>query len=259
MGTRTNTDRLGGRLGGRLDDRLYQARIRDTFRGSMVLYLLTAVPLAYAFVLVLNGAPFPVRRFTVFPVVKGFVTGLVVYGILVLSAILVPLEISFFGVYIFSAVFTFTIPLLVAISAFFFLERRVFEESETAVFTSMTSFLAAFFSVYGLLDIVFGSARFSIYDVILVPSLRVGVLLLIPILVVTARSVFGWMKIVTFIALAIIPFGLPFISVFWYFVYPVETTLVVAIVTATGAFLFLFLRVRVLESYADHEKTGGAA
>ena len=225
----------------------------------MVLYLLTAVPLAYAFVLVLNGSPYPVRRFTVFPVVKGLVTGLVAYGVLVLSAILVPFEISFSGIYVFSAVFTFTVPLLVATGAFFLVERRVFEESETAVFTSMVSFLAAFFSVYGLLDIVFGPVRFSIFDTILVPTLRVGLLMLIPILVVTARSIFGWMKLVTIVSVAIIPFCLPFVSVLWYFVYPVQTTLVVAIVAGAGVFLFLFLRVRVLESHAGHDRVGEAA
>ncbi len=170
----------------------------------MLLFLLTAVPLSFLLLVALMGGGNLPQKVLITPAIRGGVVALPVYGLLSWVQGFVGYEYEPWPLSLYHGAFDITGPALLIILGVTLSARPLFEERSTDLYIGLSSFVAGFFSMVGLLEAVYSEHYLSVYDLFLLPSLRVFIMLLLPALVTAARHEFGFLRIVYLFASLIV-------------------------------------------------------
>lgn len=169
----------------------------------MLVFLLTAVPLSFFLLVALMGAGNLPQKVLILPAIPGLLFALPVHGALSWGRRFVTYEYEPVALSIFHGVFDVTGPAILVLLGVVLLARRLFEERSTDLYIGLSSFVAGFLTVVGVLEVVYAGHYHSLYDLFLLPSIRVFFLLLLPALVTAARHEGGVLRIAYIVALSV--------------------------------------------------------
>lgn len=170
----------------------------------MLLFLLTAVPLSFLFLVALMGGGNLPQKVLITPAIRGGIFALPVYGLLSWLQRFVDYEYEPWPLSLFHGAFDVTGPALLIVLGVTVSARWLFEERSTDLYIGLSSFVAGFFSVVGLIEVVYSGHYHSVYDLFLLPSIRVYLMLLLPALATAGRHEFGSLRIVYLFATLIV-------------------------------------------------------
>lgn len=146
---------------------------------GMILFALVAVPLSCYISLRFTG-----DRVELFgPLVRGalwYVAGL---AAAFLTGLLMELSYTASDLFLYFALRDGYIPYILALGGFFALYHRLVLRDDRAMIPVMTAFLAAYFSVAAIAEIVLDTSLRGVYQTIVMPSYRAVIPVLVPVLI----------------------------------------------------------------------------
>ncbi len=172
----------------------------------MVVYLLTAVPIAYVFVIMLLEAHALPTRITVVPAVKGALSYAVVAAVMGIISGIFPLLYRAPIIYLHYLMDELLLPAALLIGCFFLFSRTLWEESKTDRFLGLMAFFAGYYAIGGFVDLFTHSYYLGPYRLFLVPTIRVVLMILIPSGIVAFREERMFMRFIYLAAAAAGPF-----------------------------------------------------
>ncbi len=197
----------------------------------MTLFLLTAVPLSFLFVVALMGAHGLPRKTLITPAIRGGILALVVYGLFyrVRDITVISYEPS----ELFLRVLGLDVagPAVVLVVGCALLCRWLFIERSTDFFIGWLSFAAGFLTIFSVIEVVYPVRYPSIFELFLVPALRVSIMLFVASFMTAARGSFGWVRvgwIAAMLVVLILPAFVPQLFLLRYTAYSVLLTVAIA-------------------------------
>ena len=168
----------------------------------MTLFLLTAVPLSFLLTVALMGAQGLPRKTLVTPAIRGGILALVSYWLFyrIQEVTVVSYEPS--QLFLRALTIDTAGPGLVMIFGCAILCRWLFIERSTDFFIGWLSFAAGFYTIFGVIEVVYPVRYPSINELFLVPALRVALMLSIASFITAARGSRGWTRVGWIAALA---------------------------------------------------------
>lgn len=146
----------------------------------MVVYLLTAVPLAYVFVILLLEAHVMPARITVVPAVKGAISYAIVVLVMSILSPIFPLYYRPATIFLHFFMDELLLPLALLVGCFFLFSRGLWHETRIDRFLGLIAFFAGYYTVAGFVDIFAHAHYFSPYTLFLLPTVRVTLMILVP-------------------------------------------------------------------------------
>ncbi len=146
----------------------------------MTLFLLTAMPLFFAFIVLLpwDGQKAPRRLFLVFQFLRGVLVFFPAWPILLLLRRITGFAYSGFPLFLSLLVRDHLPPILLAVGGFLLVMRAVrYPSSDEGVFLITVSFLSGFFAMMSVADFIAGYGRWDAHALFLLPLLRVAAVL----------------------------------------------------------------------------------
>ena len=158
----------------------------------MVLYLISSVPLLFAFVVFLpwneGRAPRTLTLMATF--LKGVLVFLPAYLVILLLRAIFGFSYDGLLLYLSLLLHDHLVPVLAGLGGFLLLQRKLgISGDDETVFLVVFSFLAGFFGMLNLTDAFSASGSWDPYALFLLPSLRLAALLLVSLL---AQRFFRW-------------------------------------------------------------------
>jgi hypothetical protein len=148
----------------------------------MILFLLTAMPLFFAFTVLLpwDGQKTPRRLFIVFQFLRGVVLFFPAWLILLVLRRIAGFAYSGFPLFLSLLARDHLPPILLAVGGFLLVMRAVqYPSSDEGVFLATVSFMSGFFAMMSVADFIAGYGRWDAHALFLLPLSRVaGVLFL---------------------------------------------------------------------------------
>ena len=151
----------------------------------MLVYLLTAVPLAYIFVVMLLDAHSMPTRITVIPVVKGAVCYALVALVMSILSPIFPLYYRPVAIYLHYLTDELLLPAALVVGCFFVFSRGLWHETKFDRFLGLSAFFAGYYTVAGFVDLFTHASYFGPYSAFIVPTIRVTLAIMIPSGIVT--------------------------------------------------------------------------
>lgn len=185
---------------------LIRAFLRDSLPTAMHAYLLLAVPFSYGAILTLWGSRSSGPAATGTAFVKGALVGLVVA---VLQLAFPDIETSLFpgvGSFLILAGRDLVMPALGGLVLFLVIHRAGARLSGPSKMLSVASYLCGVFTVIGLLDTLVRAPYFTVYELFLLPTLRISLTLMVALLVGLIDGETLWFRYVYVAALVLVPF-----------------------------------------------------
>jgi hypothetical protein len=146
----------------------------------MVVYLLTAVPLAYVFIVMLLEAHGMPTRITVVPAVKGAISYAIVAIVMSVLSPIFPLYYMPTTIFLHYFMDELLLPVALIVGCFFLFSRSLWHETRIDRFLGLVAFFAGYYTVAGFVDLFTHAHYFSPYTLFLLPTIRVVLMILVP-------------------------------------------------------------------------------
>jgi hypothetical protein len=146
----------------------------------MTLFLLTAMPLFFAFAVLLpwDGQKTPRRLLLVFQFLRGILLFFPAWLILLLLRRIAGFSYSGFPLFLSLLSRDHLPPILLAVGGFLLVMRAVeYHSSDEGVFLTTVSFLSGFFAMMSIADFIAGYGRWDAHELFLLPLSRVAAVL----------------------------------------------------------------------------------
>ena len=179
----------------------------------MLVFLLFAVPLAYAYVLLLRDDAGEPSSLTSISFLRGVGGYLLILIVLLLMRRFVVQPYSGVGGYLYATIFDYFVPLIGAFGLYHWFTPDVRGTATPDRELSLVSFLAGALSLAGFIDLLIRSEYMGTYELFLLPATRIGAMLLLPALYVLFCDETFWIRYLYLAALLLSPalFGTVFI------------------------------------------------
>lgn len=174
----------------------------------MHLFLILSAPLAYVYILILRDEANQRSALTAIAALKGVLAYLVITVPLLIIRRFVTEPYGGSGVYFYSVVFDFVVPLYFAIILYLLFTRDVGGMTPEERSLSFLSFLAGAFSFAGFLDLFLRADYFGPYELFYLPALRISLMLLASSLFYRFAGETFWVRYLYLILLLATPFAL---------------------------------------------------
>lgn len=174
----------------------------------MHLFLISAVPISYLYLLVLREQANERSELVATPVLKGALSYLIVLIPLFSMERFVVRPYVGAGLYFYVTIHDFAIPVYLAVLLHLWFTPRSRDASPDERFLSLTSFLTGLFTVAGIMDLFTRAEHFGPYELFYLPALRVALMLLAATLMYQVAAETVWVRYVYLFALLVLPFAL---------------------------------------------------
>lgn len=172
----------------------------------MYLFLILAVPLSYIYILMLREQTGDAASTTAVVFLKGVLAFLIVLAVMLIAGRAVPRPYSGYGVYLYASVFDFAIPILGSTGLFFLFTRDARGYSPGDRSAMLLAFLAGSLSLESILDLFLRGDYFGIYELMLLPSLRISGVFFASLLFRAFGSETFWTRYTYLLLLLLLPF-----------------------------------------------------
>ena len=171
----------------------------------MYLFLILAVPISYLYILMLRGQTGDAASTTGIPFLKGALAFLIVLAVMLIARRIVDRPFSGYGIYVYASVFDFAIPILGSTVLFFLLTRDVMGYSGQDRSAMLLAFLAGSLSLESVLDLFLRGDYFGVYELMLLPSLRVSGMVYASLLYRAFDTETFWTRYIYLLLLLLLP------------------------------------------------------
>lgn len=198
----------------------------------MTLFLLTAVPLSYLLTVALMGAQGLPRKTLVTPAIRGGILALVVYGLFYRIREVSVVSYAPADLFVRAMSLDVSGPAFVMLLGCALLCRWLFIERSTDFFIGWLSFAAGFYTIFGVIEVIYPIRYPSVFDLFLVPALRVSLMLFFASFMTAARGSGGFIRVAWIVALIgslVLPSFVPQLFLLRYTTFSVVLTGVFAI------------------------------
>ena len=178
----------------------------------MHVFLILSTPLVYAYLLVLREQTGRTAAMTVVPAVKGVLSYLVVLVPLLLIGRFVARPFAGSGLYLYGTVYDFALPGLIAFLFYLWLVPDVGGLTADERFLSLFSFYAGVFTLAGLMDLFLRADYHGVYELFMLPALRLAFMLYVPSLYYRFSSENSWIRYLYLLLMCGVPFALGLVS-----------------------------------------------
>lgn len=164
-------------------------RVTTCYRPTLIMlvFLLCAVPLSFLLLVALMGAGNLPQKVLLTPTVRGGLFALGIYPLLDWIEGTTPVTYEVWPLFLrYGAFHAFGVVFL-AVIGILWLCRWLFAERSTDLFIGLAAFFAGYFTVFGILEVVFPVQYPSIYDAFLLPAIRIAMMLLVAGCLTAAR------------------------------------------------------------------------
>jgi len=172
----------------------------------MHLFLIAAAPLSFIYALILRDEAGEPSSLVGVSALRGMLAYLMELAILLLLGRFIPRIYSGWGAYFYSALYDFGIPLLGTFLLYLWFTPDVRGLSSRERRLGLLSFIAGAIILAGIMDIFLRAEYFGLYELFLLPALRVTAMLLIPILYRLFVDETFWIRGFYIAAIAALPF-----------------------------------------------------
>jgi hypothetical protein len=170
----------------------------------MHVFLLFAVPLAYAYLLTLRDDSGQPSNLTSIAFIRGVAGYLVLLVVLLIMKRFIPRPYTGIGGYLYATFFDYLVPVSGSFGLYLLFTRDVRSMSTSDRELALVSFLAGAMSFAGLMDLVIRPGYMGTYELFLLPAVRVAAVMLIPGLYVLYCDETFWVR---YLYLALILLG----------------------------------------------------
>jgi len=170
----------------------------------MHVFLLFAVPLAYAYLLTLRDDSGQPSNLTSIAFIRGVAGYLVLLVALLIMKRFIPRPYTGVGGYLYATFFDYLVPVSGSFGLYLLFTRDVRSMSTSDRELALVSFLAGAMSFAGLMDLVIRPGYMGTYELFLLPAVRVAAVMLIPGLYVLYCDETFWVR---YLYLALILLG----------------------------------------------------
>ncbi|MFW6313144.1 MAG: hypothetical protein ACOC2N_04595 [Spirochaetota bacterium] len=174
----------------------------------MHLFLILSAPLAYVYILILRDEANQRSALTAIAALKGVLAYLVITIPLLLIRRFVTEPFGGSGVYTYTVIFDFAVPLYLGIILYLLFTRDIGGLTPEERSLSFLSFLAGAFSFAGLMDLFLRADYFGAYELFYLPALRISLMLLASSLLYRFAGETFWIRYLYLILLLATPFAL---------------------------------------------------
>ena len=174
----------------------------------MHLFLIAAAPLSFIYALILRDEAGEPPSLVGVSALRGMLAYLFELAILLLLGRFVPRVYSGLGAYFYSALYDFAVPILGTFLLYLWFTPDVRGLSSQERRLSLLSFIAGAVTLAGIMDIFLRAEYFGLYELFLLPALRVTAMLFIPILYRLFVDETFWIRGFYIAAIVVIPFVL---------------------------------------------------
>jgi len=172
----------------------------------MHLFLFAATPLSFIYALILRDEAGEPSSLVGVSALRGMLAYLMELAILLLLGRFIPRVYSGWGAYFYSALYDFGIPLLGTFVLYLWFTPDVRGLSSRERRLGLLSFIAGAITLAGIMDIFLRAEYFGLYELFLLPALRVTAMLLIPILYRLFVDETFWIRGFYIVAITALPF-----------------------------------------------------
>jgi hypothetical protein len=145
------------------------------------------------------------------------------------------------GLYLYHLVLHMLYPLLPAVGLFSLFERRLFSERGHVVVVSMAAFLAGVYLVHAIVDVLRVPYYYGPYIAFLLPSLRLGLIALVPTLIGAASREPRPLKLLFGAGVVLVPAAFGGVALLYHLNYALLGHLLTALATALAVFSHVLL------------------
>ncbi|MEE8440227.1 MAG: hypothetical protein V3S41_00780 [Spirochaetia bacterium] len=187
----------------------------------MHLFLIAAAPLSYVYTLILRDEAGEPQSLVGVSALRGMPAYLIELAIILLLGRFAPRVYSGYRAYFSSVLYDFGIPILGTFLLYLWFTPNVRGLSSRERRLSLLSFIGGAFTLAGVMDIFLRAEYFGMYELFLLPALRVTAMLLVPIFYLLFVEETFWIRglyIVTIVALPFVFAGVFFLVVLNVFV-----------------------------------------
>ena len=174
----------------------------------MHLFLIAAAPLSFIYVLILRDEAGEPSSLVGASALRGMLAYLIELAILLLLGRFVPRVYSGWSAYFYSARYDFGIPIIGTYLLYLWFTPDVRGLSSRERRLGLLSFMAGAFTLAGIMDIFLRAEYFGLYELFLLPALRVAAMLATPILYRLFVEETFWTRGFYIAAIAALPFAL---------------------------------------------------
>jgi hypothetical protein len=179
----------------------------------MHIFLIAAAPVSYIYALILRDEAGESPALVGVSALRGLLAYLIELAILLLLGRFAPRTYSGIGAYFYSVLYDFGIPVLGSFLLFLWFTPDVRGLAARERQLSLLSFVAGVVSLSGIMDIFVRAEYFGVFELFLLPGLRVAAMLLIPVLYRLFVEETFWIRILYIAGIVAIPFA--FASIFY--------------------------------------------
>ena len=172
----------------------------------MHLFLIAAAPLSYIYALMLRGETGEPSALVGVSALRGTIAYLLELALLLLVRRFVPHAWSGIGAYFYGAFCDFGIPLLGSFVLFLLFTPDVRSLSSRERRLALQSFCAGAFALAGIMDIFLRAEYFGVYELFLLPGLRIAGMLLIPVIYRLFVEQTFWTRSLYIVIIVLLPF-----------------------------------------------------
>ncbi|GEM_PF-2662716 len=174
----------------------------------MFLFLLTAVPIAYLFLLAFMRQTDQPVQLTLVPFVKGMLAFVPAFALLLVLEHMVPNRFNAGPLYLRFTLVKIGVPLLAAVIGALLITGRRARVDFPGAMTATLSFISGYYSVSGILDTIRNIGQTDPYTLFLLPATRLVILVLLPVLLVAAHREVGVLRAAMLLGIVAIPAAL---------------------------------------------------
>lgn len=161
----------------------------------MAVFLLTAVPLTFLLTVALMGAQGLPRKTLVTPGIRGGIFALVCYALFYWIEQMLVISYDPAQLFLRAVIIDTAGPSIVMMLGCAILCRWLAIERSTDFFIGWLSFAAGFFTIFGVIEAVYPIGYPSIYQLFLLPALRVSLVLVVASFMTAIRGSRVWMRL----------------------------------------------------------------
>lgn len=202
----------------------------------MHIFLIAAAPIAYIYTLILRDDAGEPSSLVGVSVLRGMIAYLLELGILLLLQRFAPRTYSGTGALFYSALYDFGIPILGSFLLYLWFTPDVRGLAADERQLSLFSFMAGAAFLAGIMDLFVRAEYYGVYELFLLPGLRVVAMLIVPVLYRLFVEETFWVRFFYIAAIVALPFA--FASVFFLVML---NHFAAGILAATGLFLGAWL------------------
>lgn len=216
----------------------------------MHIFLIAAVPTSFVYALILRDEAGEPSSLVAVSALRGAFAYLVELAVLLLINRFLPRVHSGIASYFYSALYDFGIPIIgtFLLYLWFTPAQRGLAGRERRI--ALQSFLAGAFTLAGIMDLFLRAEYFGVFELFLLPGLRVAAMLVVPLLYRLFAEETFWTRVLYLVALAALPFAFAAIWFLLLLSYPLP-----AILAASAMFAGAWV-VTILGGMRSHARRG---